>query len=165
MIILGIDPGTATTGYGLIRVKKGKTLSFKCLGYGCITTSPDLSEGERLKKIEKEISKIIREAKPTILSVEKIFFFKNSKTIIQVSQARGAILLTAAKKKIPVFEFTPLEVKMTISGYGRADKKQMQKMIKSILNLKELPKPDDAADALGIAVSCSIYLNSNLKNT
>jgi crossover junction endodeoxyribonuclease RuvC len=165
MIILGIDPGTATTGYGLIqeRKKKKKENPLKCVDYGSINTSPLLSEGMRLKKIEREINKLINKFHPNILATEKLFFFKNSKTLIPVSQAKGIILLAAAKKKVPIFEFTPLEVKMTITGYGRAQKKQVQKMIQVILGLKEIPKPDDAADALALAICCYFYLKSKLK--
>ncbi|MFA5349143.1 MAG: crossover junction endodeoxyribonuclease RuvC [Candidatus Paceibacterota bacterium] len=155
MIILGIDPGTATTGYGLIKVNFKNKNDLQCLAYGCITTVPGKSDGQRLKEIEKELSKIINKHKPDILAVERIFFFKNQKTIITVSQAKGVIILTAAKKKIPVVEYSPVEVKMAVSGYGRAEKKQIQRLIQSILDLDDLPKPDDAADALGIAICCS----------
>lgn len=148
MIIIGIDPGTATTGFGVIK----KTKKIKVIDYGCITTSPDLSSGERLKKINNELNKIIKKHKPKVLAVENVYFFKNLKTAMPVSQAKGVVLLTAAKKKIPVYEFTPLQVKMTVAGYGRAEKKQVQKMIKVLLNMKEAPKADDAADALGIAI-------------
>jgi len=155
MIIIGIDPGTATTGYGVIRTKNKKLKmknNLSCLDYGCIKTSQKFSDGERLKKINQELNKIIRKYKPKVLAVEKIFFFKNLKTAMPVSQAKGVILLTASRKKIPVYEFTPLQVKMVIGGYGRTEKKEIQKKIKTILNLKEIPKPDDAADALAIAV-------------
>ncbi len=155
MIILGIDPGTATTGYGLIKFDFKNKDDLRCLEYGCITTAPGKSDGQRLKEIERELSKIINKNKPDILAVERIFFFKNQKTIITVSQAKGVIILTATKKKIPVVEYSPVEVKMAVSGYGRAEKKQIQKLIQSILNLDDLPKPDDAADALGIAICCS----------
>ena len=161
MIILGIDPGTATTGYGVIKkIRNPKSEirnDLRCLGYGCIKTSPDLNDGDRLKKINQELNRIIKNYKPKILAIESIYFFKNLKTALPVSQAKGVVLLTAAKKKIPVYEITPLQVKMAISGYGRADKRQVQKMIKTILNLREIPKPDDAADALAVAVS---YVNS-----
>jgi crossover junction endodeoxyribonuclease RuvC len=163
MIILGIDPGTATTGYGVIKTRKAKRSNhFRCVAYGCIRTAPKFSDGNRLKQIEKEINRLIREFKPDVLAVERLFFFKNSKTLVPVTQAKGVILLAAAKKKIPVFEFTPLEVKMTIAGYGRAQKIQIQKMIKTLLSLKELPKPDDAADALGIAICCATQLTTKL---
>ena len=148
MIILGIDPGTATTGYGVI--KKNKR-NLKCLAFGTIKTNPSQSDGERLKNLQNQLNKLIKKYKPKLLTVEKIYFFKNIKTAIPVAQAKGTILLTAAKKKIPVYEFTPLQVKTAITGYGRAGKKQVQKMIKRLLNLKKLPK-DDAADALGVAI-------------
>ena len=148
MIILGIDPGTATTGYGVIKKTKR---NLKCLTWGTIETNPSLSNGERLKNLQNQLNKLIKKYKPKLLTVEKIYFFKNIKTAIPVAQAKGTILLTAAKKKIPIFEFTPLQVKTAITGYGRADKKQVQKMIKRLLNLKKLPK-DDAADALGVAI-------------
>lgn len=156
MIILGIDPGTATTGYGVIKVKSQKLKvknNLQCLAYGCIKTNPNLNDGQRLKKINQELNKVIKKYKPNNLIVENVYFFKNLKTALPVSQAKGVILLTAAKKNIPIYEITPLQVKMAISGYGRADKKQVQKMIKVILNLEEIPKPDDAADALAIAIS------------
>jgi crossover junction endodeoxyribonuclease RuvC len=149
MIILGIDPGTASTGYGL--VKKAKKL--ECLDYSVIRTPPSLNPGERLKIINNQLSKIIKEYNPAILAIENVYFFKNLKTAIPVSQAKGSILLTAAKKKLPVFELTPLEVKLTITGNGRADKKEVQARIKDILKLQETPKPDDAADALAIALT------------
>ncbi|HJN62356.1 MAG TPA: crossover junction endodeoxyribonuclease RuvC [Candidatus Parcubacteria bacterium] len=152
MIILGIDPGTATTGYGIIEINKKKSL--KCLGYGHIQTSPALTDGERLKIINNDLGKLINKYQPKILAVENIFFFKNLKTAMPVSQAKGVILLTAAKKRILVYEFTPSQVKMATVGYGRADKSQVQKMVKIILNLKETPKPDDAADALAVAICC-----------
>ena len=154
MIIIGIDPGTAKTGFGII--KKTKKKEIKVIDYGCITTAPGLSDGERLKILNNELNKLIKKYKPTILAVEKLYFFKNLKTAMPVSQAKGVILLTAAKKKIPVYEFSPLQVKMAIVGYGRADKKQVQKMIKVLLNLNEIPKPDDAADALAIAICCTV---------
>ena len=154
MIILGIDPGTATTGFGVIDKTKTET---KVIDYGCITTTPDLNPGDRLKIINNELNKLIKKHQPKIMAVESLFFFKNLKTVMPVSQAKGVILLTAAKKKIPVHEFTPLQVKMAITGYGRAEKKQVQKMIQIMLNLEEKPKDknkrkDDAFDALGIAL-------------
>jgi len=157
MIILGIDPGTATTGYGLIEVSK-KSKKFKTIDYGCITTTPDFSDAERLNQTYKELDKIFKKYKPDALAIENIFFFKNSKTAIKVSQTKGVVLFWAARHQIPVYEFTPLQVKMGIVGYGRAQKKQIQRMIKEILNLDTVPKPDDAADALAIAVCCSYCL-------
>ncbi len=149
MIILGIDPGTATTGFGVI--KKTKKELF-CLGYGAIITSPDFSDAERLRQLFNELNLVIRHYEPDILAVERLYFFKNSKTAMTVSQAKGVILLAGVKKNLPIFEFTPLQVKTAITGYGRADKSQMQKMVQVLLSLDKLPKPDDAADALGVAI-------------
>ena len=172
MIILGIDPGTASTGYGVVKFplsKKVKSISvsrlkregkLKCLDYGVISTTPDSEPGERLRKINNELSKIIKKYQPHVLAIEKLYFFKNLKTIIPVSRAGGAILLTAAKKRVPVWEATPLQIKLAITGSGRADKKEVQKKIKGILNLEETPKPDDAADALAIAIT---YLLKEVK--
>lgn len=151
MIILGIDPGTATTGFGLIEKNKS---NLKLLKYGCIKTSVKLSTAERLNVIHKELNSLIKKSKPDIVAVEDIFFFKNLKTAIKVSQARGVILLTIAKSKIPVAEYTPLQIKQAVACYGRAEKIQVQKMVKYLLGLKELPKPDDAADALAVAICC-----------
>lgn len=155
MIIAGIDPGTATTGYGIIKKVKS---TLKCLDYGCITTNSGFSDGERLKKINNELNKLIKKYKPKALAVENVYFFKNLKTAMPVSQAKGVVLLTAAKKKISVCEFTPLQIKMAMTGYGKADKKQIQKMVQSLLNLKNTPKPDDAADALAAAICCALLL-------
>jgi len=149
MIILGIDPGTATTGFGIIEKTKKK---IRVIDYGCIKTCPDLGAGERLKIINNELNKLIKKHRPNILAVETVYFFKNLKTAMPVSQAKGVVLLTAAKKKIPVYEFTPLQMKMAIAGYGKAEKKQVQEMLKILLNMEETPKQDDAADALGIAL-------------
>ena len=155
MIILGIDPGTAKTGFGIIK----KTRKLIWINHGCITTSTDLSTADRLNKIYKELSSLIKKYKPNIVAVEDIFFFKNLKTAIKVSQARGVILLTAAKAKVKITEYTPLQVKQAVACYGRADKAQVQKMVKTLLNLKEIPKPDDAADALATAICCAHTIN------
>jgi len=151
MIILGIDPGTATTGYGVIE----KDNNLKMIDYGCIITTTDYSTAERLNIIDKELSKIIKKYKPDKIAVEDIFFFKNVKTVIKVSQARGVILARAAKTKIEVIEYTPLQIKQAVTSYGRADKNQVQQMVKLLLNLKQIPKPDDAADALATAICCA----------
>lgn len=152
MIIIGVDPGTATIGFGAIKVRKN---SLRCLGYGTIKTGPEMSAAERLRKLNNELSKLIKKYRADLLAVERLFFFKNLKTAIPVSQAKGVILLTAAKNKIPVFEFPPLQVKMAITNDGRAEKLKMQKTIKRKLKLKELPEPDDASDALGVAICCA----------
>lgn len=163
MVILGIDPGTATTGFGVIKTQKNKGLRPEVIDYGCILTSPKQTAGERLQIIHREILKLIKKYEPGALAIENVYFFKNLKTAMPVSEAKGVILLSAAQKKIPVYAFTPLQVKMTIAGYGRAEKKQVQKMIKILLGLKEIPKTDDAADALGIALCCSFQRNNKIK--
>jgi len=156
MIIIGIDPGIAIVGFGVIKRKRDGSL--KCLDYGTIETKrSDLPE-ERLRKINNRLSKLIKKYKADVLAVEKLFFFKNSKTVISVSQAKGVILLTAAKNRIPVFEFSPLQMKLVVGGYGRAEKEKIQKKIKRKLKLEKLPEPDDAADALGIAVCYALKL-------
>lgn len=153
MIILGIDPGTATTGYGVIdKISGGK---LKMIDYGRIATDPRHSTGERLIKLQKELIKIIKKYQPEQVAVEDIFFFKNLKTAIKVSQARGVILAAAAQMKIPIFEYTPLQIKQAVASYGRADKNQVQQMTKMLLNLKEIPRPDDAADALAASICCA----------
>ncbi len=151
MIILGIDPGTAITGYGVIE----KSNQLKMIDYGHITTDPQYSTGERLVKLEKQLTKIIKKYKPEQIAVEEIFFCKNLKTAVKVSQARGVILAAGARMKIPIFEYTPLQIKQAVTSYGRADKNQVQQMTKLILNLKEIPKPDDAADALAASICCA----------
>lgn len=157
MIILGIDPGTAIIGYGLIEKTNNKLV---LIDYGCIRTSADLSTADRLVILNKELEKLLKKYKPSAVAVEDIFFFKNLKTVIKVSQARGVILLTIAKLKIPVYEFTPLQIKQAVTCYGRADKIQVQKMVKALLNLRDIPKPDDAADALAIAICCGNCLRA-----
>jgi crossover junction endodeoxyribonuclease RuvC len=154
MIILGIDPGTATTGFGIIEKSKVKSQKLKVIDYGCIKTSVNLSTAERLVVLNKELNSLLKKYKPDLAAVEDIFFFKNLKTAIKVSQARGVILLTIAKSKIPIAEYTPLQIKQAVACYGRAEKIQVQKMVKFLLNLKEIPKPDDAADALAVAICC-----------
>lgn len=159
MIIIGIDPGTATTGYGIIKCKK----EAECLDYGVIKTSSKEKPKERLREIFNKTNNLIKKYNPRFLAVENVYFFKNAKTAIPVGQAKGVILLVAARKKIKVYEFTPLQIKMTITGYGKAKKKQVQKMIKKHLNLKEVPKPNDAADALGAAFCCHLQRKNNPK--
>jgi len=158
MIILGIDPGLARIGFGVIRHIKAKK-RLQCLDYGVIQTYPGSTDGERLKILFNAIDGLIRKHKPKYVAVEKLYFFKNLKTAIPVSQAKGVILLAIVKKKIPVFEFTPLQIKMIITGYGRADKKQVQEKVKKLLKLKQILKSDDAADALGIAICCARALD------
>ncbi|KKT25996.1 MAG: Crossover junction endodeoxyribonuclease RuvC [Parcubacteria group bacterium GW2011_GWA2_43_9b] len=152
MLILGIDPGTAKIGLGLIEYKNKKTW-VKC--YDCLTTNAADTTAARLNDLYKQLLKFIKEHQPDIIAVEELFFFKNLKTAIKVSQARGVILLAAAQQGLKIYEYTPLQVKQALTGYGRAEKKQMQQMVKVVLNLKEVPRPDDAADALAVAVCCA----------
>ncbi len=148
--ILGIDPGFGRIGYGVVVQKKGK--EWQALDYGCIETNPRDSFLERLAEMHREITRLIETYRPERLAVEELFFFKNAKTAIQVAQARGVILLTGIQNGLEVDEFTPLEVKQAITGYGRAEKAQMQKMVAAILGIKEKITSDDAADALAIAL-------------
>jgi crossover junction endodeoxyribonuclease RuvC len=155
MIVLGIDPGTATTGYGVVEnsIKKSrKEMVQTCVAYGVIKTSPKMGTGQRLAQISSELIILIEKYEPKIIVVESLYFFKNLKTALPVSQARGVILLEAAKKNVSVLEFTPLQIKTGVCGYGRAEKVQVQKMVQLLLKLKELPRPDDAADALAAAI-------------
>ncbi|KXS50554.1 Holliday junction endonuclease RuvC [Halanaerobium congolense] len=147
--ILGIDPGLATIGYALV---DKKTNHFEVLEYGVIKTSADKEDIERLEIIHRNIEALIKEFKPEQMAVEELFFNKNVKTAIAVGQARGVILLAGSQAGIKVAEYTPLQIKQAVVGYGRADKKQVQLMVKSLLNLSEIPKPDDAADALAISI-------------
>ena len=159
---MGVDPGVAKLGYAFIEIE-GKEGKLKAIDYDCITTSMNLSPGERLKIINNELNKLIKKYKPNVMAVESVYFFKNLKTAMPVSQAKGVVLLTAAKKKIPVYEITPLQMKMAITGYGRAEKKQVQEMLRVLLNMKEAPKSDDAADALGVAFCYVLQDNSRLR--
>lgn len=158
MRILGIDPGTATTGWAIIEENKGK---INPIAFGHISTSPENSTAERLREVADDIDGIIKKYKPQESAIEDIFFFKNQKTAVKVSQSRGAILLTLEKKNVKIFSYTPLQVKQSITGYGRAEKRQIQLMVKNILKLKSIPKPDDTADAIAIAIC---HLNSRKLN-
>ncbi|MGM0419902.1 MAG: crossover junction endodeoxyribonuclease RuvC [Bacillota bacterium] len=149
MKILGIDPGLATMGYGLVLKEANK---FELLNYDTIITSADLSDVERLEILYDELQVIISRFKPDCLAVEELFFNKNVKTAIRVGQARGVILLAGAKAGLEVSEYTPLQVKQAVVGYGRATKYQVQHMVKALLNLQEIPEPDDAADALAVSI-------------
>lgn len=153
MLILGIDPGTATTGIGLVKYDKGREILLK---YGTIRTSPDMQMYLRLLKINTELNNIIDEYEPDAVAVEELFHHKNNKTVITVAQARGVILMTAAARGLEIGEYTPLQVKQSVTGYGNADKKQVQIMVQKILSMDKIAKPDDAADALAIAI-CHIH--------
>ena len=162
MIILGIDPGTAATGYGLIKMEKGTT---RIISWGCIKTRAKVAPGLRLQTIYRELSKIIKKFKPDVAVIEELFFSQNVKTALSVGQARGVALLVATDGGLEIGEYTPLEVKLALTGYGRAQKRQVQEMVKKILKMKEIPKPDDAADALAIALcyAHSYELNRKIK--
>lgn len=149
MIILGIDPGTATVGWGVIDTQSHK---IQAAAFGHIATSPKLSPSKRLLEISEDITKIVKKFAPEEAAVEELFFFKNQKTVVAVAEARGSILLTLESLHVKVASYTPLEVKQSLTNYGRADKYQVQLMVKSILKLGDIPKPDDAADALAIAL-------------
>lgn len=154
MKVLGIDVGTAITGWSVLE-KESNML--KVIGYGVITTSKDLEMSERLLIIFNELKEIIDTFKPNDMAVEELFYFKNSKTVISVGQARGVILLAGIISKLNIIGYTPLQVKQAVTGYGRAEKFQIQNMVKTILKLSTIPKPDDVADALAIAIC---HLNS-----
>lgn len=149
MKILGIDPGTATTGYGVIEKTKDR---IKLVEYGCIFTSKKNHLEERLLEIYQDLTKLIKKYRPQILAVESVFFYNNVKTAISVAQARGVVLLCGEQNRIKLVEFTPLQIKSSLTSYGQAEKKQVQYMVKTLLNLKTIPKPDDAADALAVAI-------------
>ncbi len=151
--ILGIDPGIADTGYGIISVNEKSQLL--CLEYGTIKTDPKKKLADRIEKLFNDLNIVIQKYQPDIIAVEELFFNKNVKTALIVGQARGVVLLAAKTSKAKLVEFTPLQVKQAVSTYGRADKLQIQKMVKLILNLEEIPKPDDAADALAVAICAS----------
>lgn len=155
MRVLGIDPGYATMGWGVVEYKGN---NFKPVSFGAITTKPDEQMQDRLHKIFTELLIIIDENSPDAVSIEELFFNTNSKTAIYVSQARGAAIVAATEKRLPVFEYTPLQIKQALVGYGRADKVQVQEMVKIILALDKVPKPDDTSDALAAAV-CHCHSN------
>ncbi len=149
MRILGIDPGYAIVGWGVLDYIGNK---FSVVDFGSIQTSADMDFNDRLLTIYDELDSIIKRTKPQYMSIEKIFYNSNAKTAINVSQARGVLLLCSIKNNLEIFEYTPLQVKQSVVGYGRAEKKQIQEMTKIILNLRQIPKPDDTADALAMAI-------------
>ena len=158
MIILGIDPGYAIVGYGVIEYKNNH---FSVIDYGAILTDAGTPFNIRLEKIYDGLCDIITRHKPEALAIEKLFYNNNAKTVIDVSQARGVIMLAAQKNMVPAFEYTPLQVKQSVVGYGRAEKKQVQEMTRRILALEKVPKPDDTADALAMAI-CHAHASGSL---
>lgn len=151
-IILGIDPGTATTGWGVIKAEGSRLLP---VAFGCILTPAKQPQPERLATIHAELTALLKRYRPAAVGVEKLFFYNNVTTALTVGEARGAVLLAIQQAGLPLRECTPLQVKQAVSAYGKADKKQVQKMVAMILGLKEIPKPDDAADALAVAICCA----------
>jgi crossover junction endodeoxyribonuclease RuvC len=153
LLVLGIDPGTAITGYGLVESDDGQLRLVDC---GTITTSAKESLPTRLQTIYHELSRIIATYRPAEAAVEELFFARNARTALAVGHARGVALLALANAALPIYEYTPLQVKQTVTGYGQADKKQVQEMVRLLLELPEVPKPDDAADAAAVAI-CHIH--------
>ena len=149
MKILGIDPGMAIVGYALLDVENDK---IELLTSGSIQTDKTLSDSKRLLEIYNDLSQIVEKYTPDIASIEQLFFFKNQKTIIPVAEARGVILAVLEKFSIPIYSYTPMEVKQVLTGYGRADKKEVEQMVKLALNAENLPKLDDTIDAIAIAI-------------
>jgi crossover junction endodeoxyribonuclease RuvC len=153
MLVLGIDPGTAITGYGLV---KGEDDDLTLVTYGAITTSSDQPLPKRLQRIFQQLTALLAERQPAAVAVEELFFSKNVRTALSVGQARGVVLLAAANAGLPIHEYTPLQVKQAITGYGRATKDQVQQMVRILLALESVPQPDDAADAIAVAI-CHIH--------
>lgn len=155
MIILGIDPGTAIVGYGLVEINSGH---LRAQDYGCIRTSSNKPAYLRLVAIYDRLKEIISASRPEIMAIEELFFNKNTRTALAVGQARGVVLLAAAHSGLPVAEYTPLEVKQAVAGFGRASKDQVQRMVQVLLDLDKAPRPDDAADALAVAICHASFI-------
>ncbi len=160
MRVLGIDPGVATTGWSVIDFE-GREVSL-IVDYGVIETSKELRAGERLLEIHTDLSKIVKKFAPDMAGVESLLFCNNSKTAMSVGEARGVVLLILEEYRIDAYSFTPLQIKSSVSGYGKAGKKQVQENVKILCNLDTIPKPDDAADAIAVAICCNDSLISNL---
>ena len=158
MIILGIDPGYAIVGWGVIEYTSNR---FSVVDYGAVTTEAGTPFNDRLKEVYDGVDSIIKRYSPEALSIEKLFYNTNAKTVIDVAQARGVINLAAVQNNIPIFEYTPLQVKQSVVGYGRAEKKQVQEMTRVILKLEKIPKPDDTADALAMAI-CHAHASGSM---
>lgn len=158
MRILGIDPGYALVGFGIVDSDMGE---LEVVDYGVIETDKDTPMPKRLAIIESSLEQLFNVYKPDVVAIEELFFFKNQKTLVPVAQARGVIINYCFKKCGELFEYTPLQIKQALTGYGRAEKQQVQYMTKTILNLEKIPKPDDAADALAVAI-CHSHINKDL---
>ena len=156
MIVLGIDPGTAIVGWGVVDTgPRHDVQNARCVAYDCVLTDKGMRDSQRLVAVYNGLRQVIAQYKPDLASVEKLFFSKNQTTAMTVSQARGVILLSLEEAGVPIVEYNPMEVKLALTGYGLADKKQMQQMTKLLLRLPGIPKPDDAADALAIALTAA----------
>ena len=158
-VILGIDPGLTHTGYGIIRVEADR---YAPIDYGIINTSPDDKAADRLRRLYQEINGVVRKHQPEEAGIESVFFARNAKTAISVAEAKGVILLSLAENHVSSFDYTPLEVKKAVAGRGRADKQQVQKMVRMILGLRALPSPDHVADALAVAI-CHHHYSHRIK--
>jgi len=150
--ILGLDPGIARTGFGVVEKVHSAIVP---VAFGCITTNQSLAYPDRLLRLEQQLLKILRRYQPSLVAIEKLFFYKNVKTAFAVGQARGVLLLTVGRRGIPIDELTPQQVKTAVTGYGKADKRQVQRMVQLLLRLSKLPTPDDTADALAAALTAA----------
>jgi crossover junction endodeoxyribonuclease RuvC len=159
-VVIGIDPGTAITGYGLVREAENGDLLW--LAHGVITTESTWDEPSRLLYLYRSLLEIVKESRPDTCAVEKLFFQKNVKTALKVGQGRGAALIAVAEAGLSIEEYTPSAIKQAVVGYGNADKNQVQQMVKLLLGLKEIPQPDDAADALAVAI-CHLHATRGIK--
>ena len=156
MIILGLDPGTARMGWGVVDTGENHRVDKAvCLGYGCITTDKSMTDSQRLVAVANGLEGVLDTYKPKTVSVERLFFSRNQKTVMTVSQARGVLLYVIERQGYPLMEFTPQEVKLALTGYGKAEKAQIQNMVQLLLKLPQLPQPDDAADAVAIALTAA----------
>ncbi len=160
MLILGIDPGFAITGYSIIRYEKN---NFKLLDFGAVNTSKEMPFPKRLQAIYDKVTELINTYNPDYVSIEQLYFNQNVKTAIAVAQGRGTVVLAAAKTDKPIYEYTPLQIKQAVVGYGRADKKQVSQMVKAILKLESVPKLDDITDAMAVAICHAHSYNINIR--
>ncbi len=162
MVVMGVDPGYAIVGWGAVA---NKGINYKPLGFGAVTTDAQISFNKRLQIIYDDMYSLLNRCRPDALAIERLYFTTNQKTAIMVAEARGVILLSAQKQDIPIFEYTPLQVKTAVTGYGKAKKPQVMEMTRRLLNLNEVPKPDDTADALAIAICHLQAAGSQLRQT
>jgi len=163
MRILGIDPGTGILGFGVVDVDEKRHSGFAMVDAGVVRTPAHTPHDERLEDIYNSLTEIIEATKPDVCSIERLFFARNVTTAMSVAEARGVALLVARQHGVPIFEYTPMQIKQTLTGYGKADKKQVQEMVRVQLGLKEVPKPDDCADALAAAITYAVIGQNNAK--